>query len=475
MSTVYPLGEQVRPRAKVRGQHAVSLLEPLVRGGDLASVVIGGTIAWAWSSESLVGRSESLVLLLAALLTLNIFSLMRLYHSEQLGVLNFQLPRVSAALAITFAVLIAIVVFVHPAALPGREWFLAWMPLSLGMLFAVRIGARVYVDNLRRRGDLASYVLLLSTGDWGRTVRDRLSEKREDACLVGCVEVDFNTTDDAGLVGMLRRRIVDAGVEQVLVALAKDQDRQLGRLISILRDFPVEVSVAPEWSAPEVPVVGYKRIGGVDSMTCLEKPIDGVAWTVKNVFDRVLAVGLLVGLAPLLAVIALAVKFSSPGPILFRQKRFGFNQQMFEVFKFRTMYVDVCDTNLSKTVKQATKNDPRVTAVGRFLRRSSLDELPQLFNVLLGTMSLVGPRPHAIAHDEYYGALIDGYVGRHRAKPGITGWAQVNGYRGEIHSIEDMRRRVELDLYYIDNWSLWFDIRILFRTAFVCLRSENAY
>jgi putative colanic acid biosynthesis UDP-glucose lipid carrier transferase len=178
---------------------------------------------------------------------------------------------------------------------------------------------------------------------------------------------------------------------------------------------------------------------------------------------------------PLLALIAGAVKSTSSGPVLFTQLRLGFNQQPVNVFKFRSMYLDRCDVQGADHVKHATRDDPRVTPVGRFLRRTSLDELPQLLNVLRGDMSLVGPRPHAVAHDEYYATLIDGYLGRHRAKPGITGWAQINGCRGEIHSLEDMRRRVEFDLFYIDNWSLWLDLKILLRTALVCFVDERAY
>jgi putative colanic acid biosynthesis UDP-glucose lipid carrier transferase len=162
----------------------------------------------------------------------------------------------------------------------------------------------------------------------------------------------------------------------------------------------------------------------------------------------------------------------SPGPVLFRQKRYGFNNNEIEVFKFRSMRHD---PNPDPNVPQARKNDARITRIGAFLRKSSLDELPQLFNVLAGTMSLVGPRPHAVAHNEHYANIIDGYLGRHRVKPGITGWAQVNGYRGETDTPEKMRMRVQFDLYYIDNWSISFDLKILVMTAFVGFVHRNAY
>jgi lipopolysaccharide/colanic/teichoic acid biosynthesis glycosyltransferase len=173
--------------------------------------------------------------------------------------------------------------------------------------------------------------------------------------------------------------------------------------------------------------------------------------------------------------IAAAVKLSSPGPILFRQQRYGFNREVIGVLKFRTMHASACDACDAAIVKHATPHDPRVTPVGRFLRRTSLDELPQLFNVLRGEMSLVGPRPHAVVHDSYYETLIGGYLQRHCVKPGITGWAQVNGRRGPIHTVEDMKQRVIFDLEYIKQWTPLLDVYILLRTLIAIVGGRNAY
>jgi len=177
-----------------------------------------------------------------------------------------------------------------------------------------------------------------------------------------------------------------------------------------------------------------------------------------------------------MAVVAIAIRLDSRGPVLFKQKRYGFNNELIEVFKFRSMYVEATDANAAKLV---TKGDPRVTRVGRFIRKTSLDELPQLFNVVLkGNLSLVGPRPHAVhakAVDRLYDEAVDGYFARHRVKPGITGWAQINGWRGETDNDEKIQRRVEHDLYYIENWSLMFDFLILAKTPLALLKSENAY
>ena len=192
-------------------------------------------------------------------------------------------------------------------------------------------------------------------------------------------------------------------------------------------------------------------------------------------FDAVVALALIVILSPLLALIALGVKLSSRGPVLFRQVRFGFNNERFEVVKFRSMYSELCDPAAEKLV---TRNDSRVTPFGAFMRRTSLDELPQLFNVLRGELSLVGPRPHAVkgkAAGMVYEQVVEGYFARHRVKPGITGWAQINGWRGETDTIEKIEQRVARDLYYIENWSVWLDIRILLLTPFAVLFGKNAF
>ena len=191
----------------------------------------------------------------------------------------------------------------------------------------------------------------------------------------------------------------------------------------------------------------------------------------KRAFDLVVASLGLVILAPLLLLVALAIRLESRGPALFRQTRYGFNQEPFRIFKFRTMRA----LEDGATVKAATRNDPRVTRIGALLRRTSIDELPQLFNVIAGDMSIVGPRPQAMAHDQRYVERIAGYARRHNVKPGITGWAQVNGLRGEIRNDDDIQARVDHDLYYVDHWSLWLDLKIVLTTAFGLLGDEKAY
>jgi len=202
-----------------------------------------------------------------------------------------------------------------------------------------------------------------------------------------------------------------------------------------------------------------------------DTPLSAQRALIKRAEDLIIGSLILLLILPIMAVIALAIKTTSPGPILFKQSRHGLKGEEFQVWKFRTM--TVCENG--EVIKQATRNDVRVTKVGAFLRKTSLDELPQFFNVIQGHMSIVGPRPHAVAHNEAYKALIPGYMRRHMMKPGITGWAQVNGWRGETDTLYKMQKRVECDMEYIRSWSLWLDLRIIVATAFKTLSDKNAY
>jgi exopolysaccharide biosynthesis polyprenyl glycosylphosphotransferase len=239
---------------------------------------------------------------------------------------------------------------------------------------------------------------------------------------------------------------------------------------------PADVRIAASASRLKLSPRAYSYVGNVPMLDLSDRPISEWGMVAKTVFDKVVAGAALVALFPVLALVALAVRLESKGPVLFRQKRYGFNNELIEVYKFRSMYADRTDHGAAKLV---TKDDPRVTKVGRIIRKTSLDELPQLFNVLSGQLSLVGPRPHAVqaqADGRLYPDVVDGYFARHKVKPGITGWAQINGWRGETDTQEKIQKRVEFDLFYIENWSLWLDIRILAKTpASLVLNRDNAY
>jgi len=261
-------------------------------------------------------------------------------------------------------------------------------------------------------------------------------------------------------------------VHDVVITLPWNADDRLVNIIDRLRSLPVHVYLGSDLIGYHFPRHHRRHLEGVPVLEIASVPLSGWSGLVKAVEDKILAVLALAVLSPLLLLIAVAIKLDSRGPILFRQARYGFNNEVIIVNKFRTM---VHDRPPEVGVPQASRGDQRVTRVGRLLRRMSFDELPQLLNVLAGSMSMVGPRPHAVEHNEQYAALIGGYHGRHRVKPGITGWAQVNGLRGETTTVDQMRRRVEYDIHYIENWSPWLDFRILVFTAVFGWRQKNAY
>lgn len=290
--------------------------------------------------------------------------------------------------------------------------------------------------------------------------RDRLPKAPADVKRPHVGDLD-------SLVDAARRREID----MIFITFPMRAEERIRRVLNRLGDTTASVYIVPDFFVFELLHSRWTNIGGLPAVSVFEHPFYGVDGMVKRSLDLVLAGCALVVLAiPMLAVAA-AVKLTSPGPVFFRQRRYGLDGGEIRVWKYRTMRV--CEDGAQ--VRQAQRNDDRLTRIGGFLRRTSLDELPQLFNVLAGTMSLVGPRPHASAHNEQYRRLITGYMLRHKVKPGITGLAQVNGCRGETDTLDKMQRRVEYDHRYIQEWSIWLDIRILFRTVWIVALGRNAY
>ena len=276
----------------------------------------------------------------------------------------------------------------------------------------------------------------------------------------------LGTVDD--LVEFTRRTRVDL----ILVSLPLTAEERVLHMVRKLWVLPVDVRLAAHMSKLRFRPRAYSYIGNVPVLDIFDKPIADWNMVMKTVFDRVVGTLALIGLAPVMAVTALAIKLDSRGPVFFRQRRLGFNNEVIEVYKFRSLYHDKADP-LARTV--VTKDDPRVTRGGRFIRKTSLDELPQFINVLQGRMSVVGPRPHAVAHTELYRKLIKGYMFRHKVRPGITGWAQVHGLRGETDTLEKMEQRIAYDLDYLRHWSLQLDLWIVLKTVLVVLDGRNAY
>jgi Undecaprenyl-phosphate glucose phosphotransferase len=261
-------------------------------------------------------------------------------------------------------------------------------------------------------------------------------------------------------------------LQEIWLALPLSEESMISRCLHEFRDDLVNIRFLPDVSSLALFDSSVIDLIGVPAINLVASPLSSHALLKKDIFDRVFAIAALVCVAPLMVSVAVAVKLSSPGPIFFGQKRKGADGRVFTIYKFRTMRAHAAEAGV---IKQASRNDPRITRVGAFLRRTSLDELPQFLNVLRGDMSVVGPRPHAIEHDELYRTIVDGYIHRYRIKPGITGWAQVNGFRGETDRVEKMQKRVEHDLYYLRNWSFGLDMKIVLATVVRGFMHRNAY
>ena len=282
---------------------------------------------------------------------------------------------------------------------------------------------------------------------------------------------DLQNAQALGRLTEMAEYVKRHGVDVIYITLPMASQPRILRLLDELRDTTASIYFAPDIFLFDLIQARVDSIGGIPVLAVCETPLTGLNALIKRASDIVMALLILVFISPVMLAIAIGVKRSSPGPVLFKQRRYGLDGKEILVYKFRTM------TTLDDgdVVRQATRGDARVTRFGAFLRRTSLDELPQFINVLQGRMSVVGPRPHAVAHNELYRRLISGYMLRHKVKPGITGLAQVNGLRGETDTLEKMEARVEYDLTYLRNWSVWLDLMIVLKTVFVVMRDQNAY
>lgn len=371
----------------------------------------------------------------------------------------------------------------------SRVWMYAFAISSFVAVFTVRIVMRIVLKRLSDLALVTRNVVVVGSGEQARMLLEKFQQAKPYFTTVLGL---FDTAGKAGsqrtvegypilgdvdaLLDKARRQRID----DVILALPWSDDDSIVRLIERLHELPVTIHLGCDLIGFRLDVAratlfrdpNSRRFPGVPVVEVSKRPLSDWDVVVKTVEDRLLASILLVLSSPIMLLTAVAIKLTSPGPILFQQERLGFNNRRFKIYKFRSMRHDLAETSVTE---QATRDDPRVTAVGRFIRRTSIDELPQLLNVLNGTMSLVGPRPHAIDHNEMYSTQIRGYFARHRVKPGLTGWAQVNGLRGETRALSMMEQRVQHDLFYVENWSLLFDIQILLKTAIMVVIGKNAH
>lgn len=459
-----------------------SVLVGLTRLADLGVVLLAGWLAYALRHDSVVMPMTYVAAVgVGMALTANAFQVAGLYRFEVLESVGSQLGRIIAGWTAVSLILLAIGFFSKTSADYSRIWVGIWLGLGFATLMVFRLGLARQIAAWKKSGVMRRNVVIVGTGAQAerliRYVREQQADIGTDLQAVFSVRPNAGRRDVLGVPvkGDLKELLLYVRgnqVQEVMVALPWDDEEQIGEVLTRLREAPIDVSLAPEPLGYRLMGRRMRPLGGLPMTVVQEAPLSGWSYIVKGLEDRILSLLIIAAISPLLALIALAVRLDSPGPAIFRQQRYGFNNNVFTVYKFRTMRNDMGD---NRGGAQATKGDPRITRLGAFLRRSSLDELPQLFNVLKGDMSLVGPRPHAVAHNEEYAGLIDQYLGRHKVKPGITGWAQIHGLRGETDTPDKMEMRVQYDLYYIDNWSLWLDIRILIRTIFVGFVHKNAY
>ncbi len=402
------------------------------------------------------------------------------------NVLN-PLPRLTGISACWLLVFGSITLFAFVAKVGAdlsRGWLLSWAVSGLFFAFAYRFTMAHFVRRLNRNGQLNRRAVLVGGGpsadhviatlnashDTGLTVLGVFDDRGQDRAPITAQGLQkLGTIED--LVDFVRSTRVDT----LILTLPVTAESRLLQILERLWVLPVDIRLSAQDQRMRFRPRAYSYIGNLALLDLFDRPLGDWGPYVKSIEDKLIATFAIILLAPVFAAVALAVKWESKGPVFFRQKRYGFNNELIEVYKFRSMYTDVTDVDARSLV---TKDDPRVTRVGRMIRKTSLDELPQLINVLKGELALVGPRPHATmasAAGSLYETVVDGYFARHRVKPGMTGWAQINGWRGETDTAEKIERRVEHDLYYIENWSLTFDLYILARTPIALLNTKQAY
>jgi Undecaprenyl-phosphate glucose phosphotransferase len=458
----------------------------VVRFLDAALVMLGGLVIF----QLYLGDEARAVLpyylpviVGGALMQVAAFESVRLYDVTALRRPVHRLGRMMLAWSGVITILLVMAFLTKTGEAFSRVWLIGWLAMGFVVLVAFRLVLARLVARWIRDGRLERRVVLVGGGERAENLIDAIEASKNTDIRVCGVFDDRGDRVPGTVRGYPKLGTVDAlvdfarthRVDMLIVTLPLMAEKRLLEMVKKLWVLPVDIRLSAHASAMRFSPRAYSYVGNVPLIDVVDKPIADWGHILKIIEDRVLAaLFLLLGL-PVFAVIAAAIKLDSKGPVFFKQKRYGFNNELIEVYKFRTLRTDMTDHNAERLV---TADDPRVTRVGRFLRRTSLDELPQLITVLKGDMSIVGPRPHATrakAGERLYQDVVDGYYARHRVKPGITGWAQINGWRGETDTEEKILRRTEHDLYYIENWSIWFDLYIIAMTPWALIRGDNAY
>lgn len=355
---------------------------------------------------------------------------------------------------------------------------LLWSIITPLCLYLCHGWVRSYLEVLRGRGNIR-HAVIVGANDLGHKLASKIHQQRSLMMRVeGFFDDRFGERCDDQLKNVVFGGIDDVAdfvtqhnIDLVYITLPLLDHARVVDLVNSLRDTTASIYFVPDVFMFDLVQASVDNVNGVPVISVFETPLTGINAINKRLFDIFASGAILLLISPLLLAIAVLIKLSSDGPVIFKQRRYGIDGEEFQVYKFRSM--TVCED--AEVVTQATQNDARVTRLGAILRKTSLDELPQLLNVLNGSMSIVGPRPHAIAHNEHYRKIIRGYMWRHKVKPGITGWAQINGYRGETDTIDKMESRVIYDISYLKNWSLWLDLTIVLKTVKLIVKDTHAY
>lgn len=460
-------------------QHFVALTRIL---HGLTAVLPGLVLLTLNGYDDAISDDYAGLMLFFALITVMLFQAFGVYNEELFSnQLRFRLMLFCWMTAFTF------LIFMHQAldlfGLITSRQLLYWFICTLALFGAERLALLMGLKSLMKQGRFLQNTVILGGTENGVQIARYMQQNKDIRTgILGFID-DRSSRFEAQVAGLpllgnvddLEQMIRKDQVQQVLVALPWEAESRIAQLVARLRQLPVGVLLVPDMLALRHAHHRITEVAGLPMFNASELPLTGWSPLIKRIEDLILASLALLALSPLMLAIALAIKLDSPGPVFFRQKRYGYNNRLIEVYKFRSMYHQMADANAEQ---QTTRGDARITRVGAFIRRTSLDELPQLLNVLFGSMSMVGPRPHATATKAagiLFEDAVETYSARHRVKPGITGWAQINGYRGETDTLEKIEKRVEYDLEYIESWSVWFDLYILFRTLPAVAFSKEAY
>ena len=476
---------------RIAAQYRTDTLSPvmvtgLIRIGEFALITLVGLAVFA----HYVGLSTHLwlaypaVILTTAALAIIAFEFVDAYQLPELRNPLRIGGRMLLAWTAVFAVLALAGFLAKMSSDFSRVWFAGWYAGGFLVVMAGRFAIARRLRAWSRNGRMERRAVIVGGGkDAERLIRSLERQADNDIRICGIFDDRDDLRSPPVVAGYPKLGTIDeliefarlARIDMLIVALPFAAEGRVLAMLKKLWVLPVDIRLSAHSNQLRFRPRAYSFVGSVPMLDIFDRPIANWNSVAKRAFDIVFSALAIVAFSPVMLATAIAIKLDSKGPVLFRQKRHGFNNEIIEVLKFRSMYTDQCDPTAKNAV---TKNDPRVTRVGRIIRKTSLDELPQFFNALMGSLSLVGPRPHAVSartHDRIYNEIVDGYFARHRVKPGVTGWAQINGWRGEIDTDEKIRKRTEYDLYYIENWSLWLDLKILFLTPIRLIKTENAY